>query len=247
MQQIVLAHSAVTDTAFVFFLASAIFAYRRWLSAEGRARIGWAVVVGLVGGLATLTKGPVAPVLLSTAFLIDLWIAGRLKRLCSCDVLAGMASLIVVALPWYLAMYALHGDEFIQSFLVTNNITRFLRPEHANQTGSWTSYFRNFGVLLLFFFPWSGFLPQALKLGCRSHDCLRLCTIWTAVVFVFFSVSKTQLVTYIFPIYPAAAILVGHLWNRAASGDSTAARGVRGGLWFDLVIGLLLAAALAVM
>lgn len=247
IQQIVLAHSAVTDMTFVFFLTSAVFAYRRWFLAEGRARIGWAVAAGLLGGLATLTKGPVAPVLLFTAFLIDLWIAGRLKRLYSCDVLAGIASLIVVALPWYLVMYVLHRDEFVQGFLVANNITRFLRPEHASQTGNWTSYFRNFGVLLLFFFPWSGFLPQAIKFGWRRNDCLRLCTIWATVVFVFFSISKTQLVTYIFPLYPAAAILIGYLWSSAASGDSKALRSIRGGLVFNCVIGLLLGAALAII
>jgi len=46
---------------------------------------------------------------------------------------------VIVAGPWYAAMYALHGNLFVQGFLEANNLTRYLKPEHV-ETQSW-SYF----------------------------------------------------------------------------------------------------------
>jgi len=276
LQQIVLARAAVTDMTLAFFLTLALLCYRRWLdeslrlsaeaSAEAssaRARLSWALGCGAATGLAMLTKGPVAPLLLSVTFVLHLWWLRRLRLL---GASAGGAVLMVllVGLPWYVLMFALHGQEFVQGFLVANNITRFLKAEHAEQTGHWYSILLNFPVLLGFFFPWSAFLPQALALGWREHGPTaaqassaeassapgnavigaRLAMVWLGVVFVFFSLSKTQLVTYIFPLYPAASLLVGVLWSRAAD-DGRARRGVRAGAWAALLCSVGLAVGLA--
>ena len=66
-------------------------------------------------------------------------------------------------------------------------------------------------------------------------------------MFVFFSISKTQLVTYIFPLYPAAALFVGVLLDKAASGDMDSGKAVAKSLIAGLIYSALLAAALVVM
>lgn len=271
LQQIVLARAAVTDMTLAFFLTLALYGYRRWLGADStRAQGASALLCGVATGLAMLTKGPVAPVLLSVTFALHLWWMGRLSRLLSSSSALAVVAALAVGLPWYLAMYRLHGQEFVQGFLVANNITRFLKAEHAGQTGHWYSIFLNAPVLLIFFFPWSVFVPQAVARAWKSQrrssvaatsDApseemskagLRLALVWFGVVFVFFSLSKTQLVTYIFPLYPAAAILVGVLWSEMAPAPefatATAAtnsrRGVRNGLWGLLLLSLLLSIGL---
>lgn len=244
LQQIVLAHASVTDMTLVFCLTAALYAYRRWIGASGRARFRWIVLCGAMTGLGMLAKGPVAPVLLAATFTIHLWWTGRLRHLASLEALAGIAAAVAVGAPWYLAMWTLHHDTFVQGFLVANNIVRFLKPEHAEITGHWYSFLLNVPVLLVFFFPWSVFLPQGLVRAWRVNEGARLASVWFAVVFIFFSISKTQLVTYIFPLYPAAAIFVGVLWGSAASGDSRDARGVRSALWAALGISVLVAAGL---
>jgi hypothetical protein len=45
--------------------------------------------------------------------------------------------------------------------------------------------------------------------------------LWIALVFVFFSASQSKLVTYIFPLYPAAAVLLGSWLSKR---DTAAAR-----------------------
>src|SRR5262249_57393434 len=113
------------------------------------------------------------------------------------DALLGAIAALVVGAPWYVAMIALHGRAFVDTFLLQYNVVRFVRPEHASQTGHWYSVFLNVPVLLGGFFPWSAFLPQALRRAGGANPGGRLALVWFAVVFVFFSVSKTQLPTYI--------------------------------------------------
>ena len=260
LQTIILARAAVTDMTLLFCLLGALYAYRRWFDeAESRPSLPsyslfpipyslrWMALCGVMTGLGMLAKGPVAPLLLFVTFFIHLWRSGRLRRLVSVDALAGIAMALIAGLPWFAAMYVLHHDAFVHQFIEVNNFTRFLKPEHAKVTGGWYSYFLNIPVLLVFFFPWSVFLPAGLLRFKGANEGAKLAGIWLAVVFVFFSLSKTQLVTYIFPLYPAAALLVGVLLDRAASGEIGSQTAVRRSLVAGVIFSALLAVALVVM
>lgn len=242
--QIWLAHGAVTDMTFVFFLTAALYGYRRWLDADGRAKYGWMALCGAMTGLAMLTKGPVAPVLLFTAFFVHLLWTKRISRLLSSDALCGVVAALVVGLPWFVAMYVMHKDTFVHDFIMVNNIARFTKAEHAGTTGKWYSYLMNIPIILAFFFPWSLFLPQAILRMRKVNDGAKLAWVWFATVFVFFSTSKTILLTYTFPLYPAAAVFVGALWASTASKDYRVTRGIRIALSIGLVVAILIAGVL---
>ena len=244
LMQIVLARVGLTDMTLTFCLLAALYAYRRWLDAESGSRFVWAMLCGAMTGLGMLTKGPVAPVLLAGAIMIHLCWGKRLKRLWSLDAATAVLAFAVVGLPWYLAMYALHRNAFVQGFLVMNNITRFLKPEHSDLGGQWYSYLVNLPILLVFFFPWSAFLPQAISRLWRANEGARLAISWIAVVFLFFSISKTHLMTYAFPLYAAAALLVGVYWESVALGEARCNRGIRVGLWTNMILALLIATGL---
>lgn len=267
IQQIVLARAAVTDMTLVFCLAGALYAYRRWfdetstkqgqqnkktrvegsLSLRSRSPVFYAVFCGAMAGLGMLAKGPVAPFLLLVTFVIHLWWSNRLKRLFSVDAAVGVAAALVVGLPWYAAMYVIHRNAFVQGFIVANNLVRFVKPEHMGTTGAWYSCFLNIPVLFVFFFPWSVFLPSGFLRFHQANDGSRLAAVWFAVVFVFFSLSRTQLVTYIFPLYPAAALFVGVLLDRAASGESGTDRAVRVCLIAGVIASVFVAAVLVMV
>ena len=243
LQQIVLARACVTDMTFAVCLTAALYAYRRWLD----GRIGWAILCGAMTGLAMLAKGPVAPVLLGATIIIHLLWTRRLLRLRSIDALIALVAFAIVGLPWYTAMYLNHRHAFVEGFLVANNLTRFLSAEHPGTTGHWYFFLLNIPTLVIFFFPWSFALPQAVLRGRRTNEGARLAFVWIAVVFVFFSISKTQLVTYIFPLYPAAALFVAFFWNEAADGDAKARRGITIATIIAWVLSILIALALCKM
>ncbi len=212
IQFFMLARAAVTDMTLALTLTLALLGLYGWIQ-TGRGR--WIALAGVMTGLAALTKGPVALVLIGVQTIGYLLLTRQARRLLSPLLWGGFLLCLVVGLPWYGAMVHLHGQLFIQGFLEANNVTRYLQAEH--QTTSNPLFFAP--VLLGLFFPWSLALPGALisasrqalaDFRARSTDSPALFfSLWVALVFLFFSASQSKLVTYIFPLYPAAAILVG--------------------------------------
>lgn len=212
VQFFTLARAAVTDMTLAVCLTLALYGLYAWTQAsQGR----WMVLAGLMTGLGMLAKGPVALVLLGAQAIAYLLLTRQAKRLLSPALWAGFALCLAVGLPWFLLMIHLHGQLFIQGFLEANNVTRYLSAEHKETSPFW--FF--LPVLLGGFFPWSLALPGSLILAWRqgrlaltertADNPALFFGLWAALVFVFFSLSQSKLVTYIFPLYPAAAVLLG--------------------------------------
>jgi 4-amino-4-deoxy-L-arabinose transferase-like glycosyltransferase len=221
LQTIILARAAVTDLLFGTCFAAACFAFYLWqegaLSPHRDAplpspggppasrRLAWAAAGGAALGLATLTKGPVAPALVGAIVVLFLAWEKRLGRLFSGGAFLAAGTCLLLAGPWYGAMLVLHPREFTEGFLVANNLVRFAHPEHPELS---TPLLYFVPVLLLGLFPWTPFLIAGVR-GATRSAVGRFLLVWLAVVFAFFSLSQTKLVTYIYPLYPAAACLIG--------------------------------------
>lgn len=226
-----LCKAAVTDITLTFCLTAALLFFL------GRQYY----LFYLFSALATLTKGPIG--FLFPGAIIILWLAvtrnfSELRRM---KIPAGAVLFAAVAVPWYWLMYELHGTAFINGFIGVNNVTRFLTPEHA-KTAAWYFFIP---VLAAGFFPWTSLLPQAVKAVFRhkeseSYPALLFLVIWAAFIFVFFSLSSTKLVTYILPVFPPLAILVGWYLDRCAGQFSLKGEGL---VW---PVGLTLLTALLV-
>lgn len=196
--------AAVTDTTLLFFMTGAVlsFLHRRY----------WLMYVCMA--LATVTKGPIGIVFPGAIIFLYLLFMGQLREILRMHVLRGLLLYFLIACPWYYAMYTVHGSEFIDTFLGFHNITRFTTPEHANRVTFW--YY--FPVLILGMFPWTGLLFQSIRASVsdsRIDDMrnLMLMHVWWVFVFLFFTVCKTKLVSYVLPMFPPLAVIVG--WNIA--------------------------------
>ena len=101
---------AATDMPLAASFNAAVLATLLWLK-SGQRR--WAIAAGAFLGLALLAKGLVGAAL----FLPLLWFAR--KRLGGLLLL--FAACAVVALPWYVAVTARHGMDFIQVFFIEHH------------------------------------------------------------------------------------------------------------------------------
>ena len=123
-----------------------------------------------------------------------------------------VATVAVVALPWYLwVTLKTHGD-WPRSFLLTHNLDRYMQPMEGHRG---TILF-HFLAIAICFFPWSLLLPAAvgqLVRRVRNGDprgaAYLLMGSWIAVWFVVFSLAGTKLPNYVLPAYPTLAVLCG--------------------------------------
>ena len=230
----------LTDMVMMFFTTLSIFCFFLAMWGDGRAkRWYWGFYAGM--GLATLTKGPVGVLVPLLAILPYLWLTRRWRdTLRECRPLAGTLVFLAVAAPWYAAMFMLHGSGYADSAR-GDTLTRFFSII-GGHGGTVLFYIP---ILLLGFFPWSGFLPatlvQALRgsRGASAQDPQRhiqiLCAVWIVAVFAFFTLSSTRLPHYIAPLFPAAALLVAASWDRLLSDEG--GKWGRFSLWLTLGVG----------
>jgi 4-amino-4-deoxy-L-arabinose transferase-like glycosyltransferase len=224
VQTVILARAAVTDMILALLLTMALIGLWNWLIDE---RDLWSLVLmGAATGLSTLTKGPVAIVLVGGTVLFFLLITKQASRLRNPFLWLSLFVALLISLPWYLSMIHEHGNLFVQGFLEANNLTRYVHSEHP-QTSSplWFA-----PVLLGFIFPWTVPLLFSVWAAVRSARAgdrgALLAIIWIGWVFVFFSASQTKLLTYIYPLYPAAAVLIGRWVDSGPSRKERIACGV---------------------
>lgn len=235
---------ALTDSVLIFFTTLALYGF--WLGFhEDRRRLLWLFYIGMAFG--TLAKGPVGVLVPGLTVALYLTMAKQWPRFWAVGYpVAGTAVFAAMVLPWYVAMWTLHGGAYAAA-AQANTVGRFLRPMEGH---GFTILFY-VPVLLLGFFPWSGWLPFAWYDAYRSWRDAQgtertlewFAAAWVAAVFVFFTLSSTRLPHYIGPLFPAAALLTAVYWYRCLVDPAT--RGIRAAVHTVILLGSLLALGLA--
>lgn len=195
---------ALLDMLFSVWMSLALFYGGGW--AFGGRHHGWPVwPVYAALALATLTKGPAAPVLVAAIFIVVTyrthvpWRAWRPVH--------GAAVFAAVTGPWFLAA-AIVSPSYVSEFLWTHNVRRFTTAS----VGHPLSFLGYFYWLPLTFLPWSLYWPGALHAlrvrGLRGlPPPIEMCLVWVTVIFVFFTLSAAKLPTYMLPVFPPLALL----------------------------------------
>jgi 4-amino-4-deoxy-L-arabinose transferase len=184
-------------------MASFFFAYTAGTSSKKKQ--GFLLLFGVFCGLAFLTKGFLAfavPVLVIVPFMI--W-EHRPKELFFLPWIP-IAVAVLVALPWGVLIH-LREPDFWHYFIWNEHIRRFL-AQNAQHSQSFMYFFL---VLPAAALPWS-FLFPAVILGLKrtgfNHTMIRYAVCWFLFPFLFFSICKGKLLTYILPCFPPLAILI---------------------------------------
>ena len=233
----------VSDALFSALLAGALLlCWRRYADPRQPWWPAWAVL-----GLAVLTKGPVALLLLAFTLLLFGWLqrdpAGVMRRL---QPLRGLLLSLLLALPWYgLALWR-EGRPFWESFFGYHNLQRFTTVVNHHLQPWWFFV----PVLLIAALPATPLLllglaralgPLRLALWparpqSPPDSLARFAACWLLVVLGFFTLAATKLPSYWLPATPAAALLVALVvqtgpgaWDGVAgSPDHRAGQGVEG-------------------
>ncbi|HTL70125.1 MAG TPA: glycosyltransferase family 39 protein [Candidatus Eisenbacteria bacterium] len=227
---IVISRIAFTDMWLCLFVTAAFFSFSAGLEEPSRRPAAWTLFF-LFAGLGFLTKGPLGLVLPLAGVLSYLWFSGRGGLVREFPWKRGLLVFALTALPWYAAMAASHPT-FLGDFFVHENLRRFFVAEHKSMD---RPYFYPLG-LALGLFPWTAFLPAALFFAvrrARKPAGGRFFFLLAAFAAPFFllSLAKSKLLSYIFPVFPPAALLTGGWMDAAARSLSRGAAPRKPLLW----------------
>jgi 4-amino-4-deoxy-L-arabinose transferase-like glycosyltransferase len=228
----------IPDVTITATIALALWAFLRALDPEERRPGVWSGVMAAAIGTGLLLKGLIAAVFPIAAMLLFLAFTGEWKSRQSwrrLHVIRGILVALAIAAPWHIlatlrnppyfdsTMHSGPGEYrgFFWFYFFNEHILRFLNLRYPRDYNTVPRlYFWLFHLLWLF--PWSVYLPAAIKLDYRPVDRASrmrvLCLCWAGFLLLFFTFSSTQ-EYYSMPCYPALALLIGSALTepRAAS------------------------------
>ncbi len=197
---------SVLDSMFSMFVTASMVTFLLAYTADlkSRKRFLLLALFGLLCGLAFLVKGFLAfaiPVVVIGPFLIWEKRPKDILRLPWIPIFVA----IVVSLPWAIDIWFKDPD-FWHFFIFNEHIRRFMEANAQHTEPFW--YY--IPALILGALPWTFVSPAAIsgiiKKG-TGNTMVRYLLCWFIFPFIFFSISKGKIATYILPCFPALALL----------------------------------------
>jgi 4-amino-4-deoxy-L-arabinose transferase-like glycosyltransferase len=199
---------AMTDALLTLWLTVAIIGAIEGYSGK---RAGY-LLMALGAGLATLTKGPIGFLLPGATFFWWLIWKRDLKELRKPIWLPAGLLFAAIVLPWHLAAWRANGDFFLREYFWQHHVQRVLGRAFGNERPFWFYV----PVLICASFPFIAFVPRAwwkeiAKVWHRKDEFnyTPMWALWAALVLLVFSVSASKLSSYILPVLPALAVVIG--------------------------------------
>jgi len=171
----------------------------------------WMWVCWASMALAVLSKGLIGVVLPGAVLVLYSLLArdwALWKRL---HLISGLLLFFAIATPWFVLVDD-RNPEFFDFFFINEHFRRFLTPSH-HRTGP-LYYF--LPVILVGFLPWLSVAWGSVRLGMRQprqdnrFSPVILLLVWAGFIFFFFTISESKLISYVLPIAPALALLIGN-------------------------------------
>jgi 4-amino-4-deoxy-L-arabinose transferase-like glycosyltransferase len=197
------------DVIYTFFLLLGIWFFIR-LEDSGERK--WLVAAGAAFGFALMSKiavGLFLPMILVGYLLFQVI---RRTRDWKNALLVWSAVVIIgliLAAPWHIYMFWIHGREFVDYYFLFHIIQRSMHGVELNIRALGPLFFANQIIVILSAATAIAFWRMG-RIDFRKKDPLCLVLFLFLVPFIIFTLSRTQLRTYAIPMLPPLALLAGH-------------------------------------
>ena len=164
--------------------------------------------------IATLFKGPAGFLLPAMIVGIYLLISGRPRRVFEMFHVPGILVYLAIAGVWFVTI-SIREPNYAYEFLIRQNLSRFASHTFGSHSFPGILYIP---IVMGGMLPWTIYLPTAVikyfprKWRLRAQEPAVL-FLWTAAIvpLVFFSFSRTKLMSYILPVFAPLAVLIGRV------------------------------------
>jgi len=208
---VLIGHINTLDMGVSFLLSAAVCAFclAQSEATDTRKRRRWMLAAWAALALAVLSKGLIGLVLPGAALVLYMLIERDWRLPGRLHLAPGLLLFFLITVPWFVAV-SLANPEFARFFFIHEHFERFLTKAH----GRYQPMYYFIPVLAAGMLPWTVTLIDALARAWKrepqkNFQVQRFLLFWSAVVFVFFSISSSKLVSYILPMFPALALLIG--------------------------------------
>jgi 4-amino-4-deoxy-L-arabinose transferase-like glycosyltransferase len=160
--------------------------------------------------LAFLAKGLIGIVFPAAILLLWMLLSRRHREIGKAISLPGIALFLAISLPWVILVQRANPD-FLWFFFVREHFLRFTTKMHSRYQPFWFFLPIVVGGML----PWLAFARRAVKAAWEARDRYlppedrRFLFCWVLFVLLFFSFSRSKLVTYATPLFPPLSVLFG--------------------------------------
>ena len=217
MLYVLMGHINTLDMGVTFFLTLGIAGLLLGQTqTDTTKRRNWMLLAWAALGLAVLSKGLMGLVLPGAALFIYAVVQRDFSVFKRMHWLPGLAVFLLITAPWfYLVMKA--NPEFFQRFFIYEHYTRFTTKD----LGRYQPWYYFIPILLAGMLPWTVLMFDTLfraafgsELGRDSKlpgtfNAARFLLIWAVFIYLFFTVSGSKLPSYLLPMFPALALLMG--------------------------------------
>ncbi|MBI3700496.1 MAG: glycosyltransferase family 39 protein [Afipia sp.] len=207
--------------------------YLQWQRGDNAAHPPWTLPAifwtGMAGGI--LLKGPLILMFVALTVVTLAILDRSVAWLWRLRPLWGLMWMLVLVLPWFVAIFLKSGESFFENSLGGDMLNKIASPmeSHGAPPGL---YFVLFWVT---FWPGSALAGMAVPAvwRARREPGAQFLLAWVLPAWIVFELVITKLPHYVLPLYPAIAILiVGALERRVLSQTPWIARGAA--WWFVL-------------
>ncbi|MFH1980556.1 MAG: glycosyltransferase family 39 protein [Pseudomonadota bacterium] len=207
LQTGIIAKAAIADALLNLFITLTCFQIFDYTTGGRRRHI--IAAFGFMA-LGVMAKGPIAIAIPLVASGVFFTVQKRFRDwLRAIFYPGGWLVFLLIAAPWYLMLYRIHGRAFIDEFFFTQNVDRF-RVAFEGHSGSVLYYLP---VLIIGVMPHTAFLLKGAA-SLRAFWKIpvnRFGLIWFAFVLVFFSLAGTKLHHYIVYGYPPVLLMMAQV------------------------------------
>ncbi len=202
----VVARLAIIDTVFAALILLSLFSFWHCYSKDK-----FMYTPFVLTGLSLAAKGPVGWLLI----LITIAAFSITKRSFKFLRLAfrpkGILTILIIGGLWYLMLFNKIGALEFKNLIFRETLGRFKDGFVHKEP-----FFYYFPLILLGFMPWSIFLIFLKRVNYKN-EAVKFLAIFGIVTYLFFSLCKTKLPTYILPLFPVLAVfsasIINSLWR----------------------------------
>jgi 4-amino-4-deoxy-L-arabinose transferase-like glycosyltransferase len=213
-------------------LGRAYLASRR----DGAEPPGWGLLAIFWTAMAVsiLIKGPLILMFVGLAALTVSLLDRSARWILTLRPLSGVIWLLLIVLPWFVAIYMRVGREFLVASVGEDMLAKVANSQEAHGAPP--------GLYLVLFF--ATFFPASILAGLaapavwrvRAEPAAKFLLAWLVPSWIVFEIVVTKLPHYVLPLYPAIAILTaGAVESRVLSRRIFLVRGI---IWWFLVPGI---------